>query len=146
MSLLGKRKYQTPEEELEEQTIASDVPEDTQTHNSPCCPSERGFFKTKKMQKREQKSESIETTKISTKVVKKEKLTDEAANPIQKEKKIYHCPIQGCNVTFEKFQQLGGHKSKAHPGCSASYIRKLEVRTNREGERDILKASKKRWQ
>ena len=43
----------------------------------------------------------------------------------------YECPIEGCSQRFEKFQQLGGHKSKAHPKQSPTYTQKLITRERR---------------
>ena len=37
---------------------------------------------------------------------------------------------------------LGGHQSKAHPGTSRSYRRKLEIRAARAEERDLLQRAK----
>ena len=42
--------------------------------------------------------------------------------------KCPHCPM-----TFEKYQSLGGHKSKAHAGQSEDYARKMRIRANRTG-------------
>ena len=44
---------------------------------------------------------------------------------------LYKCPH--CPMTFEKFQSLGGHKSKAHAGQSEDYARKMRIRDGRTG-------------
>ena len=41
----------------------------------------------------------------------------------------YKCPH--CPMTFEKYQSLGGHKSKAHAGQSEDYARKMRIREGR---------------
>ena len=83
----------------------------------------------------------------SAKVIKSKKIFKSNPSISHKDgKKVYHCPIDGCTVTFEKFQQLGGHKSKAHPGCSETYLKKIETRTRRKGERDLLLEAKTVWE
>ena len=42
---------------------------------------------------------------------------------------LYKCPH--CPMTFEKYQSLGGHKSKAHAGQSEDYARKMRIREGR---------------
>ena len=39
---------------------------------------------------------------------------------------LYSCKI--CNKRFSKKQQIGGHQSKAHPGQSALYRKKMQTR------------------
>ena len=52
----------------------------------------------------------------------------------------YKCRM--CDKSFEKAQQLGGHISKSHPGCSKKYEEKVARSKEREGERKLLQTSK----
>ena len=47
-----------------------------------------------------------------------------------------------CGMTFKNGVSLGGHASKAHPGASAAYTHKVQVRQAREAERAYLKKAK----
>jgi len=42
---------------------------------------------------------------------------------------LWKCNL--CEATFAKSVALGGHQSKAHPGTSSNYRRKLEIRAAR---------------
>ena len=53
---------------------------------------------------------------------------------------IFKCGI--CGAEYSKSVALGGHQSKAHPGTSSSYKRKLEIRQSREEERKLLERAK----
>jgi len=44
---------------------------------------------------------------------------------------------------FKKCQGLGGHTSKAHPGLSKNYERKMMIRNNRTEDRHLLEEAKK---
>jgi len=56
------------------------------------------------------------------------------------EPKAYPCPF--CEMSFDKFQSLGGHKSKSHPNSSVAYTKKKEVRARREECRNQLAKAK----
>ena len=47
-----------------------------------------------------------------------------------------------CGLAFRNGVALGGHVSKAHPGGSPTYKRKIEVREARAGERLFLEQAK----
>ena len=49
-----------------------------------------------------------------------------------------------CSAGFTSAVSLGGHVSKAHPGSSTNYSRKLEIRKQRSKDRESL-ASAKVW-
>jgi len=53
---------------------------------------------------------------------------------------IFKCGI--CGAEYSKSVALGGHQSKAHPGTSANYKRKIEIRQSREEERKLLERAK----
>jgi len=44
---------------------------------------------------------------------------------------------------FKKCQGLGGHTSKAHPGLSKNYERKMMIRNSRTEDRHLLEEAKK---
>ena len=46
---------------------------------------------------------------------------------------LWKCGL--CDKVFNKSVALGGHQSKAHPGTSKSYARKIEIRAARVDER-----------
>lgn len=52
----------------------------------------------------------------------------------------HECSI--CHRIFKKPQALGGHWSKAHPGESKFYQKKMEIRDERENEREQLNLAK----
>ena len=54
----------------------------------------------------------------------------------------FKCSI--CDNTFLNGVQLGGHFSKAHPGQSTKYAKKLAIREERAKEREYL-AKAKTW-
>ena len=87
--------------------------------------------------------------------IKKEKNRTRAKPQAKKGKKIlkgpkkaqaktsggqYKCPH--CPITFDKYQSLGGHKSKAHAGQSEDYARKMRIRAGRTGARMLLEEAK----
>lgn len=47
-----------------------------------------------------------------------------------------------CERRFKKPESLGGHVSKAHPGMSLIYAKKIERRTQREPDRKLLAEAK----
>ena len=47
-----------------------------------------------------------------------------------------------CGMYFKKSVQLGGHLSKAHPGKSESYNKKMAIRKANEQDREFLKQAK----
>ena len=47
-----------------------------------------------------------------------------------------------CDKVYPKSVQLGGHQSKAHPGTSSNYKRKIEIRESRATERELLEKAK----
>ena len=83
------------------------------------------------IKKAKNKTRAKPQAKKGKKILKgpKKALVKTSGGPI----KCPHCPM-----TFEKFQSLGGHKSKAHAGQSEDYARKMRIRANRTGERMLL--------
>ena len=53
---------------------------------------------------------------------------------------LWKCSL--CDAVFAKSVALGGHQSKAHPGTSSNYQRKLEIRAARASERQLLENAK----
>ena len=47
-----------------------------------------------------------------------------------------------CERRFKKPESLGGHVSKAHPGMSVIYAKKIERRTQRAPDRKLLAEAK----
>lgn len=41
-------------------------------------------------------------------------------------------------MTFKKFQCIGGHVSRAHPGMSEAYEKKMQFREARTPQRELL--------
>lgn len=60
-----------------------------------------------------------------------------------KKAKVYKC--QFCDVTFDKFQAIGGHYSKTHPNQSASFKAKKDKRDSRVIDRQLLQLAKDRF-
>ncbi len=54
-------------------------------------------------------------------------------------------PCKMCLSTFATPRSLGGHTSKAHPGQSEDYQKKLQVRESRKPDRECLQAAKEQF-
>ena len=54
--------------------------------------------------------------------------------------KVFKC--QHCGATYAKAVSLGGHQSKAHPGESNRYRKKIEIRESRTDDRQFLQKAK----
>ena len=63
-------------------------------------------------------------------------------NPRKQRKKNRGSKCPHCKQRFSTRQALGGHVSKAHPGESETYNKKLQTRIMRTGERNALSLAK----
>lgn len=107
VSLLGKRQSETTSDDLELMTKATTVRyDDLQVLKEAKVDKDHDFF--------------VPDADIAD---KDSKLTQKSAKPKSRKEqlgltptKLWKCPH--CPATFQQFQQLGGHKSKAHPGFS----------------------------
>ena len=75
--------------------------------------------------------------------MKKRPKSRKGRKPVKKveaDSKETSCKI--CGDTFKNGVALGGHASKAHPGGSLAYKRKIEVREARAEERQFLLKAK----
>jgi len=70
---------------------------------------------------------------------KKKKFVDEDLDSADD----YCCPL--CKEDFGTGQALGGHMSRAHPGKSEAYNKKIEKRRERKMPRAILREAKRRY-
>ena len=66
--------------------------------------------------------------------------TEKAEPKLPDENGMFKCSF--CEKRYPKSVSLGGHVSKAHPGTSVNYSKKLAIRKSREVERSFLKKAK----
>lgn len=78
--------------------------------------------------------------KITLKQRSKSRKGRKSVKRVEADSKETSCKI--CGETFKNGVALGGHASKAHPGGSLAYKRKIEVREARAEERQFLLKSK----
>ena len=78
--------------------------------------------------------------KITLKKRPKSRKGRKSVKKVDSDAKETSCKI--CGETFKNGVALGGHASKAHPGGSLAYKRKIEVREARAEERQFLLKAK----